>query len=95
MSTPAVLDDYDDAWNADALDLLVKVAESGADFDANTLTERGLRQPPHPNHWGSLFRSAYAAHIITPIGFRQSTRPSRAGGVCRIWRGLPNGKATQ
>lgn len=93
MTSPMPLEDT--SWNVDALDLLVKVAESGTDFDANTLTERGLRQPPHPNMWGGLFQSAYKADIITPIGFRQSSRPSRAGGVCRIWRGLPNGKATQ
>lgn len=93
MTSPMPLEDT--SWNADALDLLVKVAESGIDFDANTLTEKGLRPPPASGMWGSLFRTAYAAHIITPIGFRQSTRPSRAGGVCRIWRGLPDGKATQ
>lgn len=93
MTSPMPLEDT--TWNADALDLLCTIAESGTDFDANTLTEQGLRPPPHSNMWGGLFQSAYKADIITPIGFRQSSRPSRAGGVCRIWRGLPNGKATQ
>ncbi|WP_341394027.1 hypothetical protein [Arthrobacter sp. G119Y2] len=90
MSTAAALEDT--TWKGDALQLLAKVAESGADFDAYTLQEEhGLRQPPHPNMWGALFRSAYSAQIITPIGFHQSLRPGRSGGVCRIWRGLPNG----
>ena len=89
MGTPIPLED--NAWKADALDLLSKVAESGEDFDAYTLQEKhGLRQPPHPNMWGSLFRTAYQADIITPVGFHQSQRPGRAGGVCRVWRGLPN-----
>ena len=92
MTTAAVLEELDTAWKGDALQLLAKVAESGADFDAYTLQEEhGLRQPPHPNQWGMLFRTAYAAQIITPIGFHQSQRPGRSGGVCRVWRGLPNG----
>lgn len=93
MSAPAVLEDL--TWNLDALHLLSRIAQSGADFDAYTLTEKGLRPPPHTNMWGGLFQAAYKAQIITPIGFNQSRRPGRAGGVCRVWRGLPNGKATQ
>lgn len=87
--TAAVLEDPN--WTADALQLLARVAESGEDFDAYALeTVHGLRPPPHPNQWGRLFRTAYAAQIITPIGFHQSERRGRSGGVCRIWRGLPN-----
>lgn len=94
MTSPMPLEDT--TWNADGLTLIASLAETETVFDAYSLErDHGLRPPPHSNMWGSLFRSAYAAHIITPIGFRQSSRPSRAGGVCRIWRGLPNGKATQ
>lgn len=89
--TAAVLENTDPTWSGDALQLLAKVAESGEDFDAYALErDHGLRPPPSPAMWGRLFRTAYAAQIITPIGFHQSERRGRSGGVCRIWRGLPN-----
>ena len=99
MTAPAVLEDHDPNWKGDALQLLAQVAEKGIDFDAYDLEAiHGLRPPPHPNQWGSLFNSAYRAQIITPVGFHQSQRPGRSGGVCRVWRGLPNntyGKAAR
>ena len=91
MTAPAVLENEDPSWRGDALQLLAKVAESGVDFDAYTLQEvHGLRPPPHPNHWGMLFRTAAAADIITYIGHHKSLRPGRKGGVTAVWRGLPN-----
>ena len=91
MTSPAALADDDTTWAGDALQLLAKVAESGIDFDAHALErDHGLRPPPHKNMWGGLFQTAYKAQIITPIGYHQSERPGRSGGVCRIWRGLPN-----
>ena len=87
--TAAVLEDT--TWKADAMAVLKEVARTGDDFDAYTLeTNHGVRRPPHPNMWGDLFRTAYRRDIITPIGFHQSERPGRAGGVCRVWRGLPD-----
>lgn len=89
MTSPMPLEDL--TWSADGLTLIARLAETGAVFDAYSLErDHGLRPPPHPNQWGRLLRQAYDAHIITPIGFKQSERPGRAGGVCRVWRGLPN-----
>jgi hypothetical protein len=82
----AVLDDLD--WSADAHEALLKVAAEGKPFDAYTLTEKAeLRDPPHPNMWGKLFRQANDAGLITPVGYHRSRRPGRAGGACRVWQG--------
>lgn len=81
----AVLDDLD--WNADAMDALMKVAAEGKPFDAYTLTEVAeLRDPPHPNMWGIIFRQANDAGLIKPIGYHRSRRPGRSGGACRVWK---------
>ena len=86
MSQPIALEDV--AWPGDALDVLVKVAAEKPTFDAYDLTEAGLREPPNKNQWGGLFLNAYREGLITPVGFHQSRRPARAGGVCRIWRAV-------
>lgn len=84
MTQAMVLDDLD--WSADAMDALVKVAADGKPFDAYTLTELAeLRDPPHPNMWGAVFRQANDAGLIKVVGFHQSRRPGRSGGACRIW----------
>lgn len=89
MTSPMPLEDL--SWSSDGLALIARLAESETVFDAYSLErDHGLRPPPHPNQWGGLFQAAYKAHIATPIGFKQSERPGRAGGVCRVWRGLPN-----
>lgn len=84
MTQAAVLSDLD--WGADAMDALVKVAAEGKPFDAYTLTEQAeLRDPPHPNQWGTLFRQANDAGLIKVVGFHRSRRPGRSGGACRVW----------
>lgn len=85
MSQAIVLEDLD--WSADALDALVKVASEGKPFDAYSLTEKAaLREPPHPNCWGILFRQASKDGLIQRVGFHESRRPGRKHGVCRVWR---------
>lgn len=84
--TAIVLEDLD--WSADAMDALERAAKSGQTFDAYDLSETyGLRQPPHPNQWGSLFRKAAQAGLIFPVDFHKSKRPKRAGGRCLLWLG--------
>ncbi|MFE2122418.1 hypothetical protein ACFW9U_17415 [Rhodococcus aetherivorans] len=36
--------------------------------------------------WGVLFRTAHRAGHIEPVGVTISKRPSRAGGLTRVWR---------
>lgn len=91
MSAPAVLEDLDTNWRADAHALLVKVAESGEVFDAYALeSKHGLRPPRHPNLWGPLFQAASNAGLITYVEHRRSQRPSSNGSMRAFWRGIPN-----
>lgn len=85
MSQAIALEDLD--WETDAYEALVKVAAEGKPFDAYALTEKAeLRNPPHPNMWGPLFRNAYKDGLIKPVGYHQSRRPGRSGGACRVWQ---------
>jgi hypothetical protein len=85
MSQAIALADLD--WEADAHEALAKVAKLGKPFDAFSLTEVAeLREPPHPNQWGPLFRNAYRDGLIRPVGYHQSRRPGRSGGACRVWK---------
>ena len=92
MSAPAVLDIDDFAsWRDEGLALIERLARSGAEFDAFTLQEdHKLRQPPHSNHWGILFNIASRRGLIEYVRHHRSPRPSRSGGACAVWRGLPD-----
>ena len=85
MTQALALEDLD--WSADAMDALQRVAAEGKPFDAFTLTEKAeLREPPHPNCWGTLFRQASKDGLIRRVGFHESRRPGRKHGVCRVWQ---------
>lgn len=85
MTQAIVFEDLD--WSADAREALEKVASEGKPFDAYTLTEKAeLRDPPHPNMWGTLFREASKDGVISRVGFHESRRPGRRAGVCRVWQ---------
>lgn len=77
----------DDFWWDGAMRAVVWLARCPGEFDAFDVTELGVPEPDHPARWGALFRAAATAGVIEPAGFHQSRRPSRAGGVCRVWRG--------
>jgi hypothetical protein len=80
-----VFEDLD--WSADAREALEQVAKLGKPFDAFDLTEKAeLRDPPHPNMWGTLFREASKDGVIRRVGFHESRRPGRRAGVCRVWQ---------
>jgi hypothetical protein len=74
-------------WATDAREALERVARLGKPFDAYDLTEKAeLREPPHKNMWGSVFRQASKDGIIRRVGFHESRRPGRKAGVCRVWQ---------
>jgi hypothetical protein len=88
MTRPAVLEDPNEPdWTAQALAAIEAAALAGEPFDAFSLTQRGLPQPPHASMWGPLFRDAARAKIIQKAGVHESQRPSRARGLCRVWIG--------
>lgn len=82
-----VRDQGDDWWRDSAERAVRWWAESGMPFDAYDVTLLGVPDPDHPSRWGGLFSAMKADGIIEPIGYRESRRPSRHHGVCRIWRG--------
>lgn len=88
MTTPAALEDLD--WPVDALNWIEAYAWSGLPFDADDL-RRSLRAAPTPNQVGAAFRTARKLGLIKPIGFTESTTPSRKHSVIRVWRGVVEG----
>ena len=86
MSQPAALEDL--SWHSDAADMIAAYAASGLTFSAEDL-RKALRKPPQPNDIGAAFRAARVKGIITATGFRESTTPSRRGGVIRTWVAAP------
>jgi hypothetical protein len=79
---------YDLDWMSDAHNVLVEVAGKGDPFTAFSLTQAGLREPPHPNMYGTLFReAARLGHIKRAWpNYIPSPRPARKGGVCAQWK---------
>ena len=85
MSQAMVWEDLE--WGADARKALEQVAKLGKPFDAYDLTEKAeLRNPPHGNMWGPVFRQAAKDGVIRRVGFVESRRPGRRHGVCRVWK---------
>lgn len=74
-------------WHDCAHRAVIWWAATGQPFDAYDVTELGVPDPDVPQRWGALFRAASTEGLIEPIGYRQSRRRSRSGGVCRVWRG--------
>lgn len=84
MTQALALEDLD--WSSDAMDALQRVAAEGKPFDAYDLTEKAeLRDPPHHNMWGPLFRQAATDGVIRRVGYHESRRPGRKHGLCRVW----------
>lgn len=92
MSTPMALDDRE-AWHQDALDTIAALAETGHVLTADDL-RKVMRPSPNPNDVGSAFRAARLLGIITTVGTRESTAPSRKGGLIRLWA-APNNKEVE
>lgn len=86
MTQAMVLTDLD--WMSDAHGVLVTEAAKGRPFTAFSLTQAGLREPPHKNCWGTLFREAARLGHITRAWphYVPSPRPARKGGVCAQWK---------
>lgn len=77
----------DEPWIDCATRAVRELAGRGQDFTADDVTALGVPDPDHPSRWGSLFAAAKRDGIISPVGYVASSRPSRNGGVTRVWRG--------
>lgn len=65
-------------------------AQAGVPFTAEDVRDLGVPEPDHCARWGALFAAFRARGLITCIGYRTSTRPSRHGGILRVWVGTPD-----
>lgn len=87
MTRPAALEDL--SWHKDAIDTIAALADMGFDLTADDLRKL-MRPAPHPNDIGAAFRAARLLGIITEVGTRVSSAPSRKGGLIRLWQATPN-----
>ena len=78
----------DSWWNSCALMAIGWLADCGRTFDAYELTELGVPDPDDPCRWGSVFRIAHQAGAIEMVGYAPSRRPTAAGSIARVWRGV-------
>jgi len=67
--------------------LAEETARTGGFFEAYDLTDRFGIELDHPARWGALFSAAATEGLIAHAGFAVSRRPTRAGGITRVWRG--------
>lgn len=51
-----------------------------------------IGEPPHPNLWGSLFRSKELRPFVTHSSYTTSNRELRRSGVIRTWALKPGTK---
>jgi len=85
MTQALVLEDLD--WESDAREALERVARQGKPFDAYDLTQKAeLREPPHHNMWGPVFRQAAKDGVIRWVGAHKSKRPQRRGSLVSVWK---------
>lgn len=91
----SAIEHADPWWGARARAAIIAEAERTRDhggvFCADDLRDApyGLGEPDHPARWGAAFCLAYRDGLISPAGFTISRRRERAGGVLRVWRGVP------
>lgn len=78
-------------WQHDAERRLAGLILAGADFDAHTLTEQGLPDPPRRRLMSGLFTSAHRSGLIEKVGYHPSRRAT-SGAVVAVWRGTVQGR---
>lgn len=74
-------------WTSHALSVLEELAQEDRAFNSETLTARGVPNPPKSAMWGNLFKQAARNKIIRKVDYRPSSKPSRRGGSGYAWQG--------
>ena len=78
-------------WHRAADRALAAAILTGQPFDAHTLTEQGLPDPPRPRLMSSLFSSAHRSGRIARVGYHPSRRAT-CGAVVAVWQGTEAGQ---
>ena len=76
-----------DWWATGALAAIETLANTGRYFTSTDVTNLGVAEPDHPNHWGGVFAKAKALGLIVKVGHGTSSRTGRNGGSVSIWTG--------
>lgn len=79
------------AWHRAADRALAAAILTGQPFDAHTLTEQGLPDPPRPRLMSALFTSAHRSGRIARVGYHPSRRAT-CGAVVAVWQGTEAGQ---
>lgn len=79
------------AWHRQAERALAAAILTGQPFDAHTLTEQGLPDPPRPRLMSALFTSAHRSGRIARVGYHPSRRAT-CGAVVAVWQGTDAGQ---
>jgi hypothetical protein len=78
-----------DPWAVSAWRTAIRyLASTGRPFSADDGHELGAPMPNQPGALGGLFKGAVQNGAIRPIGYVPSRRPSRRGGVHRLYTGV-------
>ena len=78
-------------WHRHADRALSAAILTGQPFDAHTLTEQGLPDPPRPRLMSALFTSAHRSGRIARVGYHPSRRAT-CGAVVAVWQGTEAGQ---
>lgn len=78
-------------WHRAAERALAAAILTGEPFDAHTLTEEGLADPPRPRLMSALFTSAHRSGRIARVGYHPSRRAT-CGAVVAVWQGTETGQ---
>ena len=78
-----------EAWRSAVEDVILRLAESGAEFSADDVRAAGVGEPAHPNAWGPVFAAMHGRHLIERVGYAPSGRRARRTGSAYTWRGAP------
>jgi len=79
-----------ETWRNHAAGVIYYLAATGTEFNADTLRQRGVPEPPHPNMWGPLFRWFARQHLIVRANYVHSTRQDRKDSMLSTWIGAGN-----
>ena len=74
-----------DAMKSVARSISRKDGHVSSDQLVNTASVIG--EPLHPNAWGAIFRNTMDERgAWVCVGYKQSDKPSRKGGIIRVWK---------
>lgn len=98
--TPSVPDpeSFDfEAWRDQVAGVVLDLAATLDEFDSFDVRDRctvlGIEEPPHPNHWGTVYSTLHKGGYIVPVAWSAGRRARLRGGGVRVWTATRRGGA--